>query len=121
MITVFQFLHDYCERKNLPTPTPEDIAKVGKVINYHFRNYWTKNLPEGIIPETGFVISIEGDNKFTVIGYPETFIDDMEKRTNYYYEKIKCNVVVEEKKVHPAKKDRIRKPINLAYSSKSKK
>lgn len=85
MITVFDFLHEYCELRNLPHPTTEDLERCGRMINHHFRHYWAIHHYDGLVDDCGFVIELQGDKKITVIAYPDIFQEEMIKRINIYF------------------------------------
>jgi hypothetical protein len=85
MITVYNFLHKYCELRELPTPTIPDLESCGRLISHHFKYYWAIQFGEGIIPDCGFLVSQEGGRKLVVQSYPEIFKQEMAKRIDLYY------------------------------------
>lgn len=87
MITVKDFLQTYCQEKELPPPTKSDLEHCGRMISYHFKNFWAKELFEGLIPDFGFIVTLEDDKKIVIQSYPDTFKSEMAKRIDLYYHK----------------------------------
>jgi len=102
MITVFQQLSLYCQAKGLTAPTKDDLTNAGNIVSHHFRRFWVpkKYIEVGsIIPDAGFIVQQEGDNKHVVAGYPDIFKDEMNSRFDMYFEnKAKEKPVIKEKK-----------------------
>lgn len=126
MITVNPFLHFYCETRNLPPPSQEDLQSCGRMISHHFKNYWAINFEEGIIPDTGFLVTIEGDKKVVVHGYPDLFKTEMAKRIDLYFSQKNKPKISPELTSQPKleistppepKKERKRKPIPVKIGS----
>lgn len=86
MITVKPFLEMYCEERKLPPPSKIDLESCGRIVSHHFKYYWAKNyFPDGLIPDCGFLVSIEGEIKFVIQGYPDAFKSEMTTRIDLYY------------------------------------
>lgn len=102
MTTVFDFLHSYCELKKLPPPTTEDLERCGRMINHHFRHYWAIHEYEGLVQDCGFVVTLQGDKKITIIAYPDIFQIEMSKRVDvYFYQKLTPKKLPEKPFVQP--------------------
>ncbi len=86
MTTVKPFLETYCLQRELPPPTQDDISSCAKMINNHFKYYWSPQFfDEIILPDCGFLVVNEGDKKMVVYAYPEIFKPEMAKRIDIYF------------------------------------
>ena len=85
MITVFNFLHKYCELRELPPPTKEDLESCGRLISHHFKYYWAISEYEGLVQDCGFIVSLEGDKKVVVQAYPDVFKNEMANRVDIFF------------------------------------
>lgn len=106
MITVDYVLRNYCKNLNLPEPTKEDFEHCGRMISHHFKRFWGINLPDGLIPNSGFIKVSSENGPMIIQAYPIEFEPEMHKRIAVYYSK-KEIPKVEEKKVRkriPTKK-----------------
>lgn len=85
MITVKEFLQTYCKDKELPPPSKSDLEHCGRIISHHFKHFWAKETFYGLIPDFGFIVTLEGDKKIVVQSYPDIFKSEMRKRIDMYY------------------------------------
>lgn len=85
MITVHDHLHNYCNQRQLPPPSKEDIIQCGKLIRHHFKYYWGKNQEEGKLIGFGFTVKKDGEKNIVVMHYPESFTQEMDTRIDVFY------------------------------------
>lgn len=110
MPTVHQQTTKYCQKHNLPAPSPDDLSRIGNTISLYFRKSWGANQTKEIIGEARFVFSHERNCKpFIVIDYPESYGTEMNKIVSHFYHE----KALKEKKDEavPAVPKRTRKPV----------
>lgn len=85
MITVKTILELYCHQRELPPPSSQDLLECGRFVSHHFKRFWAKDHFDGLIPDCGFIVTIEGGKKIVTHSYPDVFKPEMEKRIDLYY------------------------------------
>lgn len=63
----------------------DDLSNVGRMIGYHFDNFWALRFEPGKIDGAGFKVEQQSHGKFVVRGYPEQFVDEMIRWANKHY------------------------------------
>ena len=84
MITIYELVSEYFKAHNLPDPSQNDLAHIGKMIGTHFRRFWGIMQPPEVIQQAGFTWSKEPGRSILVLGYPDVFRGEMIARVELF-------------------------------------
>jgi hypothetical protein len=101
MITVLDFVKDYCHKKEMDFPSDKIIHNIGRIISHNFRNEWALKQNLGPISGSGFVRCEDEIGPYVSNGYPDEFMPEMDRLISGFFIK-KASPKIRTRKPIPA-------------------
>lgn len=98
MITVQEVVEKYHNENNLPPASKKDLLNVARMVIYHFKNYWAKEIftPGELIPCSGFLVTDKDGERIIENAYPNEFEPEMRLRIAAFIKQKEANIAKDE-------------------------